>query len=125
MTGAIATMVARRSSFAAATAAASEVGKGRILIYDLAMEARMQRPARLGMTLAAALMMAACSASPPAGALPRLRGIPSDERPPWLRDLPAQLERHPAPQHWGGDNLASRRPGTHAERPGGAMLRSA
>lgn len=36
-----------------------------------------------------------------------LRGAPSDERPPWLRDLPQPIERFPAPQDWGGDNLAA------------------
>jgi len=49
---------------------------------------------------------AACDGSAPLGVLPTLRGAPSTDRPAWLRDLPAQIERHPAPQGWGGDSLA-------------------
>ena len=44
--------------------------------------------------------------SAPRGTVPRLRVGPSDERPPWLRDLPDPLERHPAPEGWGGDQMA-------------------
>jgi hypothetical protein len=43
-----------------------------------------------------------------------LRGAPSDERPPWLRDLPQPIERYPAPQGWGGDNLAAQQTGVGA-----------
>ncbi|WP_372620577.1 hypothetical protein [Falsiroseomonas sp.] len=42
--------------------------------------------------------------------LPRLRGwSQDDERPPWLRDLPEQLERHPVPDRWPNDTLAKLR----------------
>jgi hypothetical protein len=77
----------------------------------------MRHTGRLAMAMAAVLMVAACSTPSSRSMLPRLRGLPSDERPPWLRDLPAQLERYPAPQHWGGDNLASNGGGA---RPGSA-----
>lgn len=49
----------------------------------------------------------ACSAVPPRSMLPPLPDASSTERPPWLRDLPAQLERYPAPLGWGGDHMAS------------------
>lgn len=57
--------------------------------------------------VAATLMVVACSTSSTRSLLPRLKGPPSDDRPAWLRDLPAQLERHPVPQGWGGDHLAA------------------
>jgi hypothetical protein len=59
-------------------------------------------------------MAAACSGPPPRGALPGLHGLPSDERPPWLRDLPERIERYPAPQGWGGDHMAAARIGSRA-----------
>jgi hypothetical protein len=61
-------------------------------------------------------VVAACAAQSPRGVAPRLPGAPSDERPRWLRDLPQQLERYPAPEGWGGDHLA--RNDSHG---GGAM----
>ncbi|CAH0173330.1 hypothetical protein [Roseomonas sp. CECT 9278] len=54
-----------------------------------------------------AVVVAACAGASPRDGLPMLRDAPSTERPPWLRDLPAQIERYPAPQGWGGDNLAA------------------
>ena len=60
------------------------------------------------------LVAAACSGPPPRSMTPRLRPGPSDERPPWLRDLPVPLERYPAPQGWGGDYLAAAPPGFSA-----------
>jgi hypothetical protein len=69
----------------------------------------------LRMGLAAVVCMTtACSLAPPRSTLPSLRGEPSDERPPWLRDLPQPLERHPAPQGWGGDHLAAAATGAEA-----------
>lgn len=53
-----------------------------------------------------ACLVAACAPTAPRSVMPRLHGGPSDERPPWLRDLPERLERYPAPQGWGGDHLA-------------------
>lgn len=54
-----------------------------------------------------ALMMAACSSSAPGRMMPRLESGPSEDRPPWLRDLPQPLERYPAPEGWGGDHMAA------------------
>jgi hypothetical protein len=72
----------------------------------------------LGILLGAAGLLAGCAATPPPpdprsggaaagpaaeeGQVPRRarlrwRGI-SDERPPWLRDLPAEIERYRAPE---------------------------
>ena len=51
-------------------------------------------------------LTAGCSAALPRGMLPPLPRGPSEDRPPWLRDLPVKLERYPAPHGWGGDNLA-------------------
>ena len=60
-----------------------------------------------GLCLAVAVcLVAACSGPAQRSVLPTLRGAPSSDRPPWLRDLPVPLERHPAPQGWGGDSLA-------------------
>jgi hypothetical protein len=59
-------------------------------------------------------LAAACSAPTQRAIVPMLRGAPSDERPPWLRDLPQPLERYPAPQGWGGDNLAAQQIGLGA-----------
>jgi hypothetical protein len=70
----------------------------------------MRHTKTLSMILvAAACILAACAPEPPRMLVPRLRGEPSSERPPWLRDLPEQLERYPAPHGWGGDYLASLR----------------
>jgi hypothetical protein len=74
------------------------------------------RLAVLGLLLGAAGLLAGCAATGPrpdpaasgAAATPaeeqlprrvrlRWRGI-SDERPPWLRDLPAEIERYAAPE---------------------------
>ncbi len=76
----------------------------------------MRHPVALGICVAVmAFTLAACSTTSPTSVMPRLRGMPSDERPPWLRDLPEQLERYPAPQGWGGDHLAQTgRPGSLA-----------
>jgi len=61
-----------------------------------------------GLCLAVAVcLVAACSGPAQRSVLPTLRGAPSSDRPPWLRDLPVPLERHPAPQGWGGDSLAA------------------
>lgn len=54
-----------------------------------------------------ACVTAACSDLSTRTTMQRLQGGPSDDRPPWLRDLPEQIERHPAPQGWGGDHLAA------------------
>lgn len=59
--------------------------------------------------LAVVACLAACAGASQRNGLPMLRDAPSTERPPWLRDLPAQIERYPAPQGWGGDNLATAR----------------
>ncbi len=56
-----------------------------------------------------AWVVTACSDVSSRRTMQRLQGGPSDERPPWLRDLPQPLERHPAPQGWGGDYLAALR----------------
>jgi hypothetical protein len=56
----------------------------------------------------------ACSGPAQRAIVPMLRGAPSDERPPWLRDLQQPIERYPAPQGWGGDNLAAQRMNTSA-----------
>ena len=66
----------------------------------------MRRVVVLGLIVALGVM-GACSAVPPRSMLPSLPGASSADRPPWLRDLPAQLERYPAPQGWGGDHMAS------------------
>jgi hypothetical protein len=68
------------------------------------------RPRDLGLA-GAICLAAACSAPAQRAIVPMLRGAPSDERPPWLRDLPQPLERYPAPQGWGGDNLAAQQIG--------------
>jgi hypothetical protein len=60
------------------------------------------------------LVAAACSAPAQRAIVPMLRGAPSDERPPWLRDLPQPIERYPAPHGWGGDNLAAQQTGMTA-----------
>jgi len=69
------------------------------------------QPVRLrDITLAAVIILvAACSAPAQRAIVPMLRGAPSDERPPWLRDLPQPIERHPAPHGWGGDYQAAQR----------------
>ena len=68
----------------------------------------MRNPGLVALGLAGAIgVLAACSEVSPRGTLPRLRGEPSEDRPPWLRDLPQPLERHPAPEGWGGDHLAA------------------
>jgi hypothetical protein len=61
---------------------------------------------RMGLVLLLGLTVA-CSAVAPRSMLPPLPRGPSDDRPAWLRDLPQPLERHPAPQGWGGDHLAA------------------
>lgn len=66
---------------------------------------RRVRMLRAGLIVALG-MTAGCSAPPPLGMLPYLQRGPLEDRPPWLRDLPVQLERYPAPHGWGGDNLA-------------------
>jgi len=55
--------------------------------------------------LATGAILAACATPASRSVLPRVLG-PSDERPPWLRDLQQPIERYPAPQGWGGDYLA-------------------
>ena len=55
----------------------------------------------------AACLIAGCSDASMRRMMPRFLEGPSDERPSWLRDPPQQLERHPAPQGWGGDYLAA------------------
>lgn len=64
--------------------------------------------------LVGAMCVAACSGPSQRSLMPMLRGAPSTDRPPWLRDLPAQLERYPAPHGWGGDHLAGWRRGGEA-----------
>lgn len=59
-------------------------------------------------------LAAACSGPAQRAIVPMLRGAPSDERPPWLRDLPQPLERYPARQGWGGDNMAAQHIGVDA-----------
>lgn len=67
----------------------------------------MQYRALVSIGLAGAVCaVAACSGGSLRG-MPRLQGEPSDDRPAWLRDLPQPLERHPAPEGWGGDHLAA------------------
>lgn len=63
---------------------------------------------RIGLIGALALV-AACSPVAPRRPLPPLPSGSSTERPPWLRDLPARIERHPAPEGWGGDYMAALR----------------
>jgi len=62
---------------------------------------------RIGLVGALGLA-AACSAMAPRRVLPPLPSASSTERPPWLRDLPTQIERYPAPEGWGGDHMAAR-----------------
>ncbi|WP_244408219.1 hypothetical protein [Roseomonas fluvialis] len=69
----------------------------------------------LSVCVAAVLCFAtACSGPAQRAVVPMLRGGPSDERPPWLRELPQPIERYPAPQGWGGDNLAAQQFGVGA-----------
>lgn len=69
----------------------------------------MHRVAALRIGLMGALgLVAACSSLAPPRLLPPLPSGSSIERPPWLGDLPARIERHPAPEGWGGDHMAVR-----------------
>ena len=61
---------------------------------------------RITCLIGTACVLVACSSMLPSSTMPHLQRGLSDDRPPWLRDVPAQLERHPAPQGWGGDYLA-------------------
>jgi hypothetical protein len=68
----------------------------------------MQRASVLRIGLIGALgLVAACSAVAPRRMLAPLPDGSSTERPPWLRELPARIERHPAPEGWGGDHMAA------------------
>ena len=62
---------------------------------------------RITCLIGTACVLVACSSMLPSSTMPHLQRGLSDDRPPWLRDVPAQLERHPAPQGWGGDYLAA------------------
>lgn len=76
---------------------------------------RLRQVGAVGLCVVAVLgSAAACSGPAQRAVVPTLRGAPSDERPPWLRELPQPIERYPAPQGWGGDNLAARQIGMGA-----------
>jgi hypothetical protein len=97
-------------SNAAAARAAPHAARGGETPWPFGMLGSEAMIARILCMAVAAGVVAACAGAPQRDRLPMLREGPSTERPPWLRDLPAQIERYPAPQGWGGDNLAVAQP---------------